>query len=82
MIAGNTCSAVLGPSVFREECKMPQLIFLVLAIVVAWYGYRLFIREAERFIAKIRRHERQRQTGADGTLVKDPKTGEYLLKKD
>ncbi|MCA0276095.1 MAG: hypothetical protein LCH86_08835 [Proteobacteria bacterium] len=61
---------------------MPQLIFFALVVVVAWYGYRSFIREAERVTAKVRRHERQRQSGTDGTLVKDPKTGEYRLEKD
>jgi ribosomal protein L32 len=32
--------------------------------------------------AKVRRTERQHATGANGTLVKDPKTGEYRLAKD
>ncbi|WP_378943973.1 hypothetical protein [Mesorhizobium sp. ANAO-SY3R2] len=61
---------------------MPQLIFFALIIAVAYFGYRSFIREAERVTAKVRRAERQRQTGTDGTLVKDPETGEYRLEKD
>lgn len=61
---------------------MPQLIFFALVGVVAYIGYRSFIREAERVTAKVRRTEHQRQTGADGTLVKDPETGEYRLEKD
>lgn len=61
---------------------MPQLIFFALVVVIAYVGYRSFIREADRVTAKVRRHEKQRQTGADGTLVKDPKTGEYRLEKD
>jgi hypothetical protein len=32
--------------------------------------------------AKIRRAEQQQKTGANGTLVKDPKTGEYRVAKD
>lgn len=61
---------------------MPQLIFFGLVIAVAYFGYRSFIKEAERVTSKVRRAERQRQTGADGTLVKDPETGEYRLEKD
>ena len=41
-----------------------------------------FIREANRVTAKVRRNEKQAATGANGTLVKDPKTGEYRLAKD
>lgn len=61
---------------------MPQLIFFALVIAVAYFGYRSFIKEAERVTARVRRAERERQTGSDGTLVKDPKTGEYRLEKD
>jgi ribosomal protein L32 len=32
--------------------------------------------------AKVRRTEKQAANGANGTLVKDPKTGEYRLAKD
>jgi membrane protein implicated in regulation of membrane protease activity len=65
-----------------EEQSMPQLIFFVLVGLAAWYGYRHFVKEAERVTAKIRREERQTATGSMGTLVKDPKTGEYRLAKD
>lgn len=61
---------------------MPQLIFFLVIALVAWYGYRAFVREAERVTAKIRREENQARTGSSGTLVKDPKTGEYRLAKD
>ena len=61
---------------------MPQLIFFALVAVIAWWGYRAFLREAERVTAKVRRNEKQAATGANGTLVKDPKTGEYRLAKD
>lgn len=61
---------------------MPQLIFFLVIALVAWYGYRAFVREAERVTAKIRREESQARTGSSGTLVKDPKTGEYRLAKD
>ena len=61
---------------------MPQIIFFVAVGVVAYIGYRAFVREAERVTAKIRRTEEQQRTGANGTLVKDPETGEYRLAKD
>ncbi|MER2534409.1 MAG: hypothetical protein ABTQ31_04510 [Rhizobiaceae bacterium] len=61
---------------------MPQLIFFALVGIAAYIGYRSFVREAERVTAKVRRAEKQASTGANGTLVKDPKTGEYRLDKD
>ena len=61
---------------------MPQLIFFAVVGIVAYVGYRAFVREAERVTAKVRRAERERQTGTNGTLVKDPKTGEYRLADD
>ena len=59
-----------------------QLIFFALIGIVAYVGYRSFIKEAERVTAKVRRAEKQAASGTMGTLVKDPKTGEYRLAKD
>jgi membrane protein implicated in regulation of membrane protease activity len=61
---------------------MPQIIFFALVGAVAYFGYRSFVKEAERVTAKIRRTEKQAASGTMGTLVKDPKTGEYRLAKD
>lgn len=61
---------------------MPQLIFFALVGAVAYVGYKSFLREADRVTAKVRRAEKQARTGANGTLVKDPETGEYRLAKD
>jgi membrane protein implicated in regulation of membrane protease activity len=61
---------------------MPQIIFFALVGVVAYIGYRSFVKEAVRVTAKVRRAEKQAATGANGTLVKDPKTGEYRVAKD
>jgi membrane protein implicated in regulation of membrane protease activity len=61
---------------------MPQLIFFAIVGVAAYAGYRSFVKEADRVTAKVRRAEKQHATGANGTLVKDPKTGEYRLAKD
>ncbi len=61
---------------------MPQLIIMGLLVVGAWLLYRRFVAEAEKLASRSRRAEKERQTGAIGTLVKDPVTGEYHLKKD
>ncbi|MGX5846405.1 hypothetical protein ACWGTO_04930 [Mesorhizobium sp. PL10] len=61
---------------------MPQIIFFAVVGAVAYFGYRTFIREAERVTAKVRRTEKQAANGTNGTLVQDPKTGEYRLAKD
>ncbi|PWJ85465.1 hypothetical protein C7441_103324 [Pseudaminobacter salicylatoxidans] len=61
---------------------MPQLIFFALVVLVAYWGYRSFVKEAERVTAKVRRTEREAANRSMGTLVKDPKTGEYRLAKD
>jgi membrane protein implicated in regulation of membrane protease activity len=66
----------------REEFDVPQIIFFIAVGVLAYFGYRSFVREAERVTAKIRRTEKQAANGTMGTLVKDPKTGEYRLAKD
>lgn len=61
---------------------MPQLLLFAVVGVVAWVGYRSFVREAERVTAKARRAEAEQRVGSSGTLVKDPVTGEYHLSKD
>ena len=61
---------------------MPQLILLAVVGVVAYVGYRSFIKEAQRVTARLRRAEQEATNRAVGTLVKDPKTGEYRLARD
>lgn len=61
---------------------MPQLVFFVVVGIAAYYGYKAFVREAERVTAKVRRERMQQANGTNGTLVKDPVTGEYRLAKD
>jgi membrane protein implicated in regulation of membrane protease activity len=66
-----------------EELKaMPQLIFFAIVALVVYWGYKSFVREAERVSARVRRQEKQAKNGAIGTLVKDLVTGEYRLSKD
>jgi hypothetical protein len=61
---------------------MGQLIFFALVGAAAVYGYRSFKREAARVSARVRQAEREADTGAMGTLVKHPETGEYRLPRD
>lgn len=61
---------------------MPQLIFFAVLGVAAYAGYRSLLKEAERVTARVKRTEMEQRTGTTGTLVKDPKTGEYRLAKD
>ncbi|SCB19665.1 hypothetical protein [Rhizobium multihospitium] len=61
---------------------MPQIIFFIVAIGGIWFLYRRFVRDAQRLAEKSRRAETERRTGAMGTLVKDPKTGEYHVKRE
>jgi hypothetical protein len=44
--------------------------------------YKKFIKDAERLSSRTRREEKERQTGAIGTLERDPTTGEYRVKQD
>ncbi|TCV76268.1 hypothetical protein [Neorhizobium sp. S3-V5DH] len=61
---------------------MAQLIFLIILIGGGWMLYKKFIKDAERLSQRSRQHEKERQTGAVGTLEKDPLTGEYRVKRD
>jgi membrane protein implicated in regulation of membrane protease activity len=61
---------------------MAQIILFILLVGGGWMLYKRFIKDAEKLTARSNREEKQRQTGAIGTLEKDPETGEYRLKKD
>ena len=74
--------AIKTPFFEGRNVALPQIIFFALVGLVAYIGYRTFVREAERVTAKVRRAEKQAANGTNGTLVKDPKTGEYRLAKD
>jgi membrane protein implicated in regulation of membrane protease activity len=66
----------------KRKAVMPQLIFFAAVGAAALVGYRALIREAEKLTARTRRAETEARTGAIGTLVKDPATGEYRVAKD
>lgn len=61
---------------------MAQLILLIIVIGGGWMLYKKFIKDAERLTSRSRQQEKERQTGAIGTLEKDPVTGEYRVKRD
>jgi len=56
---------------------MPQIILLTIIGAIAYVGYRSLTKEAERVHREVREAERERENKAHGTLIKDPKTGEY-----
>lgn len=57
--------------------------FLVLAAIAGggYMLYRKFINDAEALSARSEQKRAEQQNGATGTLVKDPATGEYRVKK-
>lgn len=61
---------------------MAQIIFLLILVVGGWMIYKKFVGEAEKLSARSKKAERERQTGAMGTLEKDPVTGEYRVKRE
>ncbi|MFK3777931.1 NfeD family protein [Agrobacterium sp. NPDC089420] len=61
---------------------MAQLITILLLVVGSVILYRRFVRDAEKLSAKSKRREKERETGAIGTLIKDPETGEYRVKRE
>lgn len=60
---------------------MAQLILLIIVLGGGWMLYKKFIKDAEKLTARSRQQEKERETGAIGTLEKDPVTGEYRVKK-
>lgn len=61
---------------------MAQLIFLIILICGGWMLYKRFISDAEKLTQRSKERQKEQETGAVGTLVKDPVTGEYRVKKD
>lgn len=61
---------------------MAQLVFLIVLLGGGWLLYKRFISDAEKLTARSREREKEQQTGALGTLVKDPETGEYRVKRE
>lgn len=61
---------------------MPQLILLALFLTVAFLGYRKFVKDAEKLARRREELRRQEANNASGTLVQDPDTGVYSVRKE
>lgn len=65
---------------------LPHLIVIGLVGGAAWFGYRAFLREAERVTLARRRAEAKRRAQQMGkpteSLVYDPETGKYRPRDD
>lgn len=60
---------------------MSRILVYGLICTTALCVYRLYQRESQRVAARIRQMQAERRTGAKGTLVQDPVTGEYIVKR-
>ena len=58
-----------------------KLIFVALIGLAGWYLYRKFINDATKLAKKAEAKRQEDRTGARGTLVQDPVTGEYKLRR-
>ncbi len=59
-----------------------QFVLLISVVVAGYFLFRKFVSDAEKLAARSREQQRERENGAQGTLVQDPVTGEYHLKQD
>lgn len=59
-----------------------QFLLLISVGLAGYLLFRKFVADAEKLAARSRAEQRERETGAQGTLVKDPVTGEYHVKRD
>lgn len=61
---------------------MPQLLFLVIVAAIGIASYKALVKSSAQAAEKLKRAREESQTGAVGTLEKDPETGEYRVRKD
>jgi hypothetical protein len=61
---------------------MPQALFLLIVAAGVYIFFRRFVAEARKATENANARRREVKNDAHGTLVKDPVTGEYRLKKD
>ena len=64
------------------EGPLPHLVFYAVAVGIGALGYRAFKRAADRVHERARQMQRESETGAAGTLERDPVTGHYKLRRD
>lgn len=61
---------------------LSKIIFVVVIGLVGWMVYKKFVADALKLAKANAAKRREAETGAIGTLVKDPATGEYRLRKE
>lgn len=61
---------------------LSKVIFVLLIALIGWIFYKKFVSDARRLAKGADRRRKAATNNAKGTLVLDPKTGEYRLKKD
>lgn len=61
---------------------MAQALFLLLIAAGVYIFYKRFVSEARKATERADTRRREMQNGANGTLVKDPVTGEYRVARD
>jgi membrane protein implicated in regulation of membrane protease activity len=61
---------------------MPQMIFLLLVVGSVWWFFNKFVRDAEKLTRRSEERRKEERNGAQGTLVEDPLTGEYHVKRE
>lgn len=60
---------------------MAQLIFFLILFVGGSILYKRFVADAEKLARRRRTEEAEARNEADGTLIQDPETGEYRLRR-
>lgn len=63
-----------------ETVGLPKIIFVLMIVFAGWYLYRKFVQDATRLARASEVKRKEQATGAVGTLVRDPVTGEYRVK--
>lgn len=61
---------------------LSKVIFVLLVALIGWMFYKKFVSDAQRLARGANRRRKATANNSKGTLVLDPKTGEYRLKKD
>lgn len=61
---------------------LSKIIFVLLIALVGWMFYKKFVSDAQRLSRSNARKRKAAENKAKGTLVLDPKSGEYRIKKE
>lgn len=61
---------------------LTKIIFIALVALAGWFFYRKFVADAQKLAKASAAKRKQRANRTLGTLVKDPVTGEYRVRKE